>query len=153
MGDLTQESSQKRTQGAIDALSEKYPNIKVLAREAADWMQDKAVQVAENWITAYGDQIDGIISNNDEMAVVASDVFKAEGIDDVLFIGLDGQEYGLNGVKDGTLIASVLQDCQGQTEGGLELAATLGAGGTAGEQIVWIPFQLITLDNLDQFMK
>ena len=55
------------------------------------------------------------------------------------------------GVKDGKLVATVFQDARGQGAGAIEVAAKL-AKGESVPKTTFIPFQLVTKENLDKFM-
>lgn len=152
MGLLTNEATYSRTDGIVETVKEKYPNITILAQETAMWQRDQAVSVMENWITAYGDSISAVIANNDEMALGASNALAAAGRTDVLTAGIDGTPDALEAIGNGTLTVSVLQDAIGQGRGALELAHKLLQGGTS-DSIIWVPLELITKDNVDTFKK
>ena len=66
-------------------------------------------------------------------------------------IGIDAIPDALKGVKDGKLVATVFQDARGQGAGAIEVAAKL-ARGESVPKTTFIPFQLVTKDNLAQFM-
>jgi inositol transport system substrate-binding protein len=55
-------------------------------------------------------------------------------------------------MQAGDLDATVFQDAAGQGKGALEAAVKLASGG-AVDQKVYIPFQLVTPANIDQFLK
>ena len=69
MGILGNEGAMKRTEGVEQVIKEKYPEMKVLNKETAEWQRDKAIAVTENWISSYGKDINAVIANNDEMAL------------------------------------------------------------------------------------
>ena len=60
----------KRAIGAKNVL-DKYPDIKVLAEQTADWDRAKAMSLMENWIQSYGDKINAVFAHNDEMGMGA----------------------------------------------------------------------------------
>ncbi|MCC8109088.1 MAG: substrate-binding domain-containing protein [Planctomycetes bacterium] len=82
MGMLGQEAATNRTEGVRQVIREKYPEIKVLASETGNWFRDQGMSVMENYITAYGDQINAVCSNNDEMAIGAALALQANGMRD-----------------------------------------------------------------------
>ena len=55
----------------IDKVLATYPDIKVLAKDTANWKRDEAVNKMKNWISAFGDKIDGVVSQNDDMGLGA----------------------------------------------------------------------------------
>ena len=150
MGILSNEGAVKRTEGNEEILA-KYPDIKILAKEAGDWQSDKGMSLTENWLTAYGKDLTAILANNDNMAIGALQALKAAGREDVIVVGVDAIPDALNLVKEGTLDATVLQDAAGQGGTGIDVAAK-AAGGETPEAITWIDFVLITPENVDQYL-
>ena len=149
-GQLVHEGAVQRSEGVVDKMKELYPNVKVLAQQPADWQKDMGMTVTENWITAYGD-IDAVFANNDEMALGAINALQEAGMKDTLVIGIDGTKGALDAIKAGTLAGSVFQDAAGQAKGAMEMAVKAASGETIAEQIKWIPFILITPENVGDF--
>lgn len=150
MGMLTNEATYSRTDGVVEVARDNFPGIKILAQETAQWQRDMAVSVMENWITAYGDSINAVIANNDEMAIGAANALRAAGISGVLTAGIDGTPDALEAIKNDVLTVSVLQDAVGQGKGALELAHKL-INGEKSEPVIWVPLELITKENVDKF--
>lgn len=151
MGGLTYEASFQRTQGVEDIIKSKYPEIKLLAKETAEWQREKAVSVVENWITAYGDDIDAIFANNDEMALGAINALQAAGVSDVMVFGIDATPDAIKAVEEGSLTATVFQDAVGQSEGAIKIAISAVKKETITEDVTWIPFVLVTKENVAQY--
>lgn len=149
-GKLDNEGAVKRTQGNEEVLKSKYPGIKVLAKETGNWQRDQGMSLTENWLTAYGKDLNGILANNDEMALGAVEALKAAGRTDVYVMGVDAIPDAKVAVGNGSLAATVLQDSVGQGRGGAEVAYTVMNGG-AMPSVTWVPFVLITKDNLDKY--
>ncbi|MEU9823094.1 substrate-binding domain-containing protein [Pseudonocardia alni] len=103
----------------IDQVLAKYPDITVLAKDTANWKRDQAVNKMKNWISAFGDDIDGVVSQNDDMGLGALQALKETGRTGVPIVGIDGIQDGLNAVKNGEFIGTSLQN------GTVELAAGL----------------------------
>jgi inositol transport system substrate-binding protein len=149
MGILSNEGAVKRTEGNKEILSQ-YPDIEILAEETGEWQPDKGMQITENWLTAYGDGLNAILSNNDTMAIGALEALKAAGRDDVIVMGVDAIPDAVAMVAEGTLAATVLQDAEGQGAGAVEIAESV-LGGSTPEPIKWIEFVLVTPDNVAEF--
>jgi len=149
MGILSNEGAVKRTEGNEEILSQ-YPGIKILAKEAGDWQYDKGMAITENWLTAYGDELTAILSNNDGMAIGALQALEAAGRDDVIVVGVDAIPDAVNLVAEGKLDATVLQDAEGQGAGAVEIASKVLAGETP-EAVTWIDFVLVTPENVADF--
>jgi len=151
MGGLTYEASFQRTEGVKNIIASTYPDIKVLAEETGDWQRDKALAVTENWLTAYGDDIDAIFANNDEMALGAIQCLNTLGIKDVMVFGIDATPDAVKAVEEGTMTGTVFQDAVGQAEGAMQLAVKAAGSDTIADQILWIPFILVTPENYTQY--
>jgi ABC-type sugar transport system substrate-binding protein len=152
MGALTNEASYKRSDGVKQILSQKYPAIKVLAEETAQWQRDKAVDVVNNWLTAYGTQLKGVGANNDEMALGAVEALKTAGRTDVVVYGTDAIPDATASIVAGELKGTVYQDAVGQAQGAMGIAHKLIKGETVPDKILWIPFVGVNPDNIKDFL-
>ncbi|SIR04007.1 monosaccharide ABC transporter substrate-binding protein, CUT2 family [Alkalispirochaeta americana] len=151
MGRLDNEGAILRTEGNEEVIAEEFPNIRVLAKETGLWQRDQGMSLTENWITAYGNRLNGILANNDEMALGAAEALRSAGRTDVPVMGVDAIPDALEAVRQGILAATVLQDSVGQGGGSARLAHQILKGESV-EQVTWVPFVLINQDNLDQFI-
>ncbi len=148
-GILSNEGALKRTEGNEKVLGAN-PAFKILAKETGNWQRDQGLTLTENWLTAYGDDLKAILANNDEMALGAVQALQAAGRTDVIVMGVDAIDDAKAAVADGTLAATVLQDAAGQGGGSVEVLKKILDGGTA-EAITWVPFVLITPENIAEF--
>lgn len=152
-GQLVHEGAVQRTEGIESKLSEKYPNVKILAKQPANWQKDQAMSVTENWLTAFNYDIQAVFANNDEMALGAVNALQMAGKKDTLVIGIDGTKEALDAIKKGKMAGSIFQDADGQAKGAMEIAAMVVNGGKPQKSIKWIPFILITPQNVDKFLN
>jgi ribose transport system substrate-binding protein len=97
-----------RTQGIKNVLA-KYPDIQVLAMDTANWARDQAYNKMKSWISAFGTELTGFVSENDDMAIGGHQALAEAGID-IPITGIDGIQDGLQGVLDGWLKATNLQN-------------------------------------------
>ncbi|MBK9739814.1 MAG: substrate-binding domain-containing protein [Actinobacteria bacterium] len=139
-----------RTAG-IESVLANYPDIKVLAKDTANWKRDEAVNKVKNWISSFGEELTGIVSENDDMALGAIQAMKEAGIA-LPVVGIDGIQDGLAAVKAGDMIGSSLQ------HGRVELAAGLGVAkniicGEAVEKNYVYTMPAITPENVSQYEK
>ena len=142
----------KRTEGAMDILAQN-PDMTLLDEQTADWDRAESMTLMENWIQAYGDQINAVFCQNDEMALGALNALVQAGKkDNVLVVGVDAIDDALQSVKDGKMDATVYQDCKGQAEGAIEAAYKLAKGESVEKEIL-IPFILVTTENVDEYLK
>lgn len=149
-GILSNEGAVKRTEGAEQVMKEKYPDIKILSEQSGEWQRDKAMSITENWLTAYGNDLNAVISNNDEMALGAVRALQSAGRKDVLVIGIDGIPDALAAIKNGIMAGSVLQDAKGQGEGSIQVIEK-ALKGEKPAHVTWVDFKLITPDNVTDF--
>jgi inositol transport system substrate-binding protein len=150
LGDLANNSTTNRTKGVKEVLA-KYPNIKIEQEQTGIWLRDKGMTLVNDWLTQ-GRKFDAVVSNNDEMAIGAAMALQQAGVEkgSILIAGVDGTPDGLNAVKKGSMVMSVFQDAKGQADGSIETAVKM-AKNEPVEPAVWVPYRLITLQNVDQF--
>jgi inositol transport system substrate-binding protein len=153
-GELSNQAAVQRTADIHDVIS-KAPcaGIKIVAEQTANWDRTKAQNLVTNWLSK-GLKFDAIVSNNDEMAIGAIQALKSAGVDTKAAIvgGVDATQDALASMKAGDLKVTVFQDAAGQGKGAVDAALALAAGKTV-EKKVYIPFQLVTPDNMDKFIK
>lgn len=80
-----------RRQG-IDAELKDHPGLTLLADKTGNWSRAEGLAVMENWLSLYGDAINGVIAENDEMALGAMEAMRAKGysFDKVKVVSIDG---------------------------------------------------------------
>ncbi|GGE13306.1 rhizopine-binding protein [Marinithermofilum abyssi] len=151
-GELGSESQVKRTEGNKDVIK-KHPDMKVVREGTAKYQRAEAIQLMENWIQS-GDKIDAVVANNDEMAIGAINALKSAGkLDDTLVAGIDGTTDALKYVQSGDLDVSVFQDPVKQGQGAIETAVKLAKGQKLDNKMVWVPYELITKENVEKYVK
>jgi ribose transport system substrate-binding protein len=132
----------------IDNVLAKYPDIKVLAKDTANWKRDEAVNKVKNWISSFGPEINGVVAQNDDMGLGALQALKEAGRTDVPIVGIDGIEDGLNAVKSGEFIGTSLQNGTVELSAGLAVANALVKGEEVDTDPVYI-MPAITQENVD----
>ncbi len=148
-GDPANEAAVLRTKGCEDVVA-KNPGMKVTKKQAGNWYREKGLSITENWLQS-GDQIDVICANNDEMALGAIQALKnANKLDQVLVGGVDATADALAAMKAGELEVTVFQDAKGQGGGGVDALVKLIKGETV-DDVIDVPYQLVTPDNMAEF--
>jgi ABC-type sugar transport system substrate-binding protein len=153
VGDLANQAAVQRTKDIHDVIATpECAGLKVLDEQTAVWDPVKAQDLMTNWIAA-GHKPAAVIANNDNMAIGAINAMKAAGWDmkDVVVGGVDATQEALAYMKNGDLDVTVFQDAFGQGSGAVDAAMKL-AKGEKVETKVWIPFQLVTPANMEQFV-
>ncbi|MGG7464254.1 MULTISPECIES: substrate-binding domain-containing protein [unclassified Plantibacter] len=136
----------------IDNVLAKYPDVKVLAKDTANWKRDEAVNKVKNWISAFGDDITGVIAQNDDMGLGALQAFKEAGKTGVPIVGIDGIADGLAAVKSGDFIGTSLQNGTVELSAGVAYAAAVVRGDDVKKNPVYL-MPAITKDNVDQAIE
>ena len=149
-GPMGQSAQLQRYEGISNVLANN-PDIDVLAIDTANWSRSEAMTLMETWLTTYGEDIDAVIGENDEMALGARQAIVAAGLD-IPCIGVDGIADAVTAVSTGDMIASDFQNAEGQMTGALDAAVTVINGGSV-EKEIWIPFEMITPDNYEEYVN
>jgi len=140
-----------RTQGTKDVIA-KYPGMKVVREQTANFARPDAVTVVEDWL-ASGVPIDAIIANNDEMAIGAVLVLEEKKMKDkVVVTGVDATSDALKFIADKRLDMTVFQNGGAQGRGAVQTALKL----VKHENVpifTAIPFEPVTYDNYKKYMK
>ncbi|MGS0942139.1 sugar ABC transporter substrate-binding protein [Pseudomonas luteola] len=150
LGRLAHDDTRKRTTGVRDVLA-KYPDIKVVEEQSANWERDKGMDLMSNWLLS-GKAIDAVAANNDEMGIGAAMALRQAGRKDVMVGGVDGTADGLAAIKRGLLSVTVYRDTVGIGAGSVDAAVRLvNKENLQGD--IWVPVQLVTPENYQQFQS
>ena len=170
-GPIGQSAQISRLEGNKKALAE-CPDVKVLEDQTANWSRAEAQTLMENWLTSHSGQINGIIGQNDEMALGAIEAIKSANLktEDFAIAGIDGITDALTAVKAGTM-TSILQDASAQAQGALDLAIFHARKGDyKPESVIWnqypdmpfndgkdkeynVPWTPVTSENVDKLLE
>jgi inositol transport system substrate-binding protein len=154
MGELSNQAAVQRTADIHDVMAagKCAVTLNIIDEQTANWSRDQAQSLMTNWLST-GAAFDGVIANNDEMAIGAIQAMKAAGIDmaSVVVGGVDATQDALAAMQAGDLDVTVFQDAAGQGAGALDAALKLAAG-EAVDQKVYIPFQLVTAANVADYL-
>jgi inositol transport system substrate-binding protein len=156
MGELDNEAAIGRTDGIKKVAKEKFPGIKIVREETGNWKREQGKTIMENWL-ASGQEIDGVASNNDEMALGALQAIKAAGkLGKIPVGGTDGSHDALESMQHGELNNTVFQNPVGQGEEAVNAAYLLvkkQANPKLVDGKIWIPYERVTKENYKQYMK
>jgi inositol transport system substrate-binding protein len=155
MGELSNQAAVQRTKDIHDVIAAGKCEVKlnIIDEQTANWSRDQAQNMMTNWLSA-GKPFDGVIANNDEMAIGALQAMKAANIDmkSVVVGGVDATQDALAAMQAGELDVTVFQNAAGQGAGALKAAIALSKGEKV-EQKVYIPFELVTNANIGDYLK
>ncbi len=154
MGQLSNQAAVQRSKDFHDVIGMDMCNfIELIDEQTAEWSRDKAQDLMTNWISS-GEPFDAVFGNNDEMAIGAIQAMKAAGIsmDDVVVGGVDATPDALVSMQAGEMDVTVFQDLAGQGAGSIVTAMKLAAGEDV-DKTVFIPFKLVTPENVADFLN
>lgn len=142
-----------RKQGLTDALAAR-DDIEILDEYNVKNSKDLGMSTTEDCLMSY-DEFDAIVCQNDDAALGVVQALKsADMLEEVLVLGVDGSDDALASIKAGELSMTALQDAKGQAEAGAQIFAQLRDGTDPAEiEDVYIPFQIVTADNVDEFIE
>ena len=155
-----------RTEASINTMKKQGIEIDKLGYAIANWNRAQAQTKATQFIEDYGDDIELVLSNNDDMALGAIDAYEAMAIPRnkwPAILGIDGTDVGLEAVKDDKMVGTVYNDKEGQATAMFELACVLAKGGSIEElsdkytiengRYIRLPYAKVTSSNIIQFMS
>lgn len=150
-GDIGNTSQMGRDEGLKNTVY-KEPHLTILESLTAKWQRDEAMRITEDWLQKYP-EISAIAAENDNMAMGALNaVINAGRKDEIVIIGVDAIQDALLSIQNGELDATVFQNGKAQGATSIEVAYAI-ASGQAYEKKTLIPFELVTKDNVDDFLN
>jgi len=139
-----------RSKGFHDVI-DKYPDMKSIGRQSANWSQNEAFQKMETLIQG-NRNIKGVIAGNDTMALGAMAALKAAGLSKVVVVGFDGSPDAIASIRTGDIKATVLQPAAAIAKMAVEQAHKLITSGSTGQpEKQAINCELVTRATADQF--
>lgn len=144
--------STERWEGFKAALLDQRPDVKLLASLPGDYDRAKGMAVTEDWVQKFP-KFDAIIAANDQMALGALQALKgANRLKGVMISGIDGTADACNAIKADEMSQSIFQNAVGQAEKCYQTLKDILSGKPAPE-FVDVPFESITKENVDKYMK
>ena len=161
-GEAGHQDSIVRTEYSVRTMIEGGLKIEKLGYAIANWSRVQAKTQMAQIIQRYGDSIELILANNDDMALGAIDTLRAANIskeDWPAIVGIDGTDFGLEAVKDGLMIGTVYNDKEGQAMAMLNLAYTISTNGNLdqlsleGGKYCRLSYFKVTMEKVDTYMN
>jgi len=106
-GEFRHQDAILRTEESIQTLLDAGIKVEKLDGGIANWERTQAAALARDYFTRYGDQIELIICNNDDMALGVLDYLSDAELDFVNIVGIDGTPQGLLAVYEGRMLGTV----------------------------------------------
>jgi methyl-galactoside transport system substrate-binding protein len=171
-GEQGHQDAEKRTDNCVARLRELGYGVEVLAIEAADWNRRDGFEAMRHIYAEYGEKIELVFSNNDDMALGAIDYLLGAGVfsagyegkpyaQPYVVVGVDGTAVGLEAIGQGLLYGTVNNDSAKQSDAILKLAERVIRGeGLAGfpyhvtnGHYIYIDGEIITQANYRDYVK
>ena len=160
-GEPGHQDSLLRTEYAVKAVTDGGVEVEKLASETANWNRAQGAARTVQWLEEFGDGVEVIFSNNDDMALGAIDALADTPRDRwPLIVGVDATAPALEAVAAGQLYGTVLNDSRGQARAMMDLALALWNGEDPARAVeltdghyVWLPYRPVTLENLEEFLE
>ena len=114
-GEQGHQDAENRTSEVINGLKDLKINHDILSIEVANWEREQSYLKIEELLNEFED-IELIISNNDDMALGVIDYLVENKIDkDIKIIGVDGTAAGLDAIYNNKMYGTVINDYLEQT--------------------------------------
>ena len=141
-------ASRERGKGFEEGLKDN-PNIKVVAKQTAEFERAKGLDVTTNLLQAHPN-VKAIFAENDEMALGAVEALGNKAGKEVKVIGFDGAKDAVKAIKDGRMYASIAQQPVKMAEQAVIEASKLLKGETAMKEMQ-VEVVAVTKENVDKF--
>lgn len=150
VGALNSFIQNQRVDGFVEAIEASSMSIEILDTVDGQNVQDVALAAAENLMTA-NPGLDAIYASGEPALIGAVAAVESQGLtDSVKVFGWDLTAQAVDGIDEGWVVAVVQQSPYGEGEAAVEAAMTLINGGSV-EPVVFIPIDIVTTENVDDF--
>ena len=170
-GEQGHQDAEKRTYNCVARMKELGFETDVLAIEVADWNRRDGYEAMRRLYAQYGDDIELVFSNNDDMALGAIDYLLEEGVftegsdekgaydQPFVIVGVDGTAVGLEAIRMNLLYGTVNNDSIKQSDAILTLADYIlnersfddFPYAITREHYIYVDGDIITQRNLEEF--
>ena len=160
-GEAGHQDSIVRTEYSVNTLMNEGVKVDKLGYAIANWNRAQAQTKTSQFIESFGDSIELILSNNDDMALGAIDAIEESDYPlDPFVVGINGTEDALEAIRTMKLDGSVYNDFKGQSEVIMEMAYALAKNEPFPDSIeltfdiyVFRPYSIITYDNVQEYLR
>jgi methyl-galactoside transport system substrate-binding protein len=161
-GEPGHQDAELRTEYSIKAVQAAGITVQLLAEDTAMWDRPRSVEKMDAFCARFGEQIDMVFCNNDDMALGVIESLRKAGFFSgnryMPVVGVDATAPALQALAEGTLLGTVIKKKKNQGKATYDLAYALATGATpttsAGAmdgKYCWVPYQKVTRDNYKEF--
>lgn len=161
-GEAGHQDAISRTDSSVKTIINNGINLEKLSYQFADWNRGRAENRTTQLINQYGNNIEMIISNNDEMALGAVEAYKKSGYGEdewPIICGIDGLNDALIAVKEGQMQGTVYNDKEDQSMEIAKLVVDIFKGNDlkkhnldSGKYYV-SQYKKVDINNIDDFIS
>lgn len=162
-GEPGHQDAELRTQQSVKALKDAGFALEKLGEDTAMWERNQAKDKMAGFLSTFGDRIECVICNNDEMALGAIEALKAAGYYTdgryMPVVGVDATSQAISAIRESTLLGTVLNDAESLSDAALRLAVLLVEGTEITAETfpymvhpggyVWTESRKVTRETLD----
>lgn len=162
-GEQVHQDALIRTEYSVKTIINEGIATEKLASGTGNWMRSPAYELMQEWIKTYGNQIEAVISNNDEMALGAIEALEESGMTGAggpVVAGIDGTKDGLEKITKGQMTGTVMNDARTQAECILEIACACAQGKDPDGKVphlegryVRVPHYTVTPENINEVIE
>ena len=150
LGYLGDNNAHNRSKGFHEVV-DNYPELKMVAQQAADFDRAKALEVMETLLQKHGDGLAAVFCGNDAMAMGAYQALVAAGRSDVMVFGFDGADEAVKLIADGKIAATGMQFPKTMARQAAEYADAWIKGKREYPQKVPVAVEVVTAENVGEY--
>jgi ribose transport system substrate-binding protein len=144
-------SPQRDREAGLEEALKGHPELKIVAKVPYNFKREVGVSKMETALLQYPKgELDAVVAQSDDGALAAADVCGQKGRTEVRIVGFNGESDAFDRIRDGKILATVLQDAE--TQGREAIRATvkhLRGEMVPNPQIT--PLYLVTQESLGEY--
>ena len=135
-GETSHQDSLIRTEWSIQTLKDGGVPLEKITGGIGNWEKSQGSAWMEKWLEEYPDEIELVISNNDDMALGAADALERKKITrPIKIVGIDGTPQGIEGLNSGKIFGTVQCDSDEYASVVFRIAAAAAFGQNVQETV------------------
>ncbi len=149
-GQLGTDTEMRREKGFGEAIAAGGDKYEIIVQQTGNFVMDDAQQAMENIIQSKAGQFDTVFCHNDEMALGVCAALKANQLNDITVVAVDGQKAAVQKIIDGEISAIAICDTRQA-----EYAFSMIAAWKNGDDMIKdtsIPSEMIDSGNAKEAM-
>lgn len=144
-----------RSEYSVKVLEENGLKLEKLTGWSANFDRNQAAALMEQWLAQGGEEPELILSNNDDMALGAADAIGKLGKERIAIVGIDGIPAGIEAVRSGGMLGTVVSDASLYAEYMFGLSYALAKEVPLPEGVepeegkyIWVPWRTYTSEDV-----